>query len=41
MYKKNKYKVKQNILIAKNVYKLVLEGDTSYITKPGQFVNAI
>ncbi len=39
MYKKNKYKIKLNEKIAKNTYKMILEGDTSYITKPGQFIN--
>ena len=39
MYKRNKYKIKENINIAKNVYKMILEGDTSYIKRPGQFIN--
>ena len=39
MYKKNIYKIKSNEQIANLVYKMVLEGDTSYITKPGQFIN--
>ena len=39
MYKRNKYKIKENKKIAFNVYKMILEGDTSYITKPGQFIN--
>ena len=33
------FKIKQNVLIAKNTYKMVLEGDTSHITAAGQFVN--
>ena len=33
------YTVEINEKIAKNVYKLVLLGDTSAITAPGQFVN--
>ena len=33
------YKVIQNVKIAKDVYKMVLEGDTSAITAPGQFIN--
>ena len=33
------YTVKENIKIAKDVYRMVLEGDTSAITSPGQFVN--
>ena len=39
MYKRNKYKILQNENIAKNTYKMILEGDTTYITKPGQFIN--
>jgi dihydroorotate dehydrogenase electron transfer subunit len=39
MYKRNKYKIIENKKIAFNVYKMILEGDTSYITKPGQFIN--
>ena len=39
MYKRNKYKVITNENIAKNVYKMVLEGDTTYIKRPGQFIN--
>lgn len=33
------YEICENILIAKDVYKMVLLGDTSEITKPGQFIN--
>ena len=33
------FKIKQNVRIAKDVYEMVLSGDTSDITKPGQFVN--
>ncbi len=33
------YSVLSNIKIAKNVYKMILSGDTSSITAPGQFVN--
>lgn len=32
-------KIKSNICIAPTVYKMVLCGDTSDITAPGQFVN--
>lgn len=39
MYKRNKYKIKSNEEIAKKVYKMILEGETTYITKPGQFIN--
>lgn len=37
--KSEKFKILENKQIAKDVYKLVLEGNTSEITKPGQFVN--
>ncbi|MBQ1545942.1 MAG: dihydroorotate dehydrogenase electron transfer subunit [Clostridia bacterium] len=33
------YKVIINEKIAKNVYKMILDGDTSAITAPGQFIN--
>ena len=33
------YEIKGNVKIAKDVYKMVLAGDTSAITAPGQFVN--
>lgn len=33
------YKIVENTLIAKDVYKMILAGDTSRITAPGQFVN--
>ena len=33
------YEVKENICIAKDIYKMILIGDTSDITKPGQFIN--
>ena len=39
MYKRDKYKINLNQKIAKNVYKMILEGDTSYIIRPGQFIN--
>lgn len=39
MYKRDKYKVIENKKIAEKIHKMVLEGDTSYITKPGQFIN--
>ena len=39
MYKRDKYKIKSNKNIAKNVYEMILEGDTSYIKRPGQFIN--
>lgn len=39
MYKQNNYKILLNIPLTKDVYKMILEGDTQYITAPGQFVN--
>lgn len=39
MYKQNNYKILSNQPLTKDVYKMVLEGDTQYITAPGQFVN--
>lgn len=39
MYKQGIYKVLSNQKIAKDVFKMILEGDTQYITAPGQFVN--
>lgn len=33
------YKVIKNENIAKDVYRMVLEGDTQHITAPGQFIN--
>lgn len=37
--KKGIFKVLQNKRIAKDIYEMVLRGDTSAITAPGQFVN--
>lgn len=37
--KKEIFKVISNTLIARNTYEMVLSGDTSEITRPGQFVN--
>ncbi len=39
MYKKGIYKVTQNTPLTREVYRMVLEGDTQWITRPGQFVN--
>lgn len=39
MYKQNTYKVLLNKSLTKDVYKMILEGDTQYITAPGQFIN--
>ena len=33
------YEIKGNVKIAKDVYKMVLAGDTSAITAPGRFIN--
>lgn len=39
MYKRNIYTVTENKKIARDVFYMVLAGDTSYITAPGQFIN--
>ena len=39
MDRKSKYKILENEKIAKDIFKMVLEGNTEYITKPGQFIN--
>ena len=39
MYKKDIYRVISNLPLTKDVYRMVLEGDTKWITRPGQFVN--
>lgn len=39
MYKQNLYKILKNEKIARDVFKMILQGDTGYITAPGQFVN--
>ena len=39
MYKKNIYTVLENKRIAKNIFYMALQGDTSFITAPGQFIN--
>lgn len=39
MYKQNKYKILSNDALTEDVYKMVLGGDTQYITAPGQFIN--
>ena len=33
------YKILSNVKIARDVYEMVLAGDTSAITAPGQFIN--
>lgn len=39
MYKRAVYEILSNDIIARDVYKMKLLGDTSYITAPGQFIN--
>ena len=39
MYKKGIYKIVANAPLTRDVYRMVLEGDTQWITRPGQFVN--
>ena len=39
MYKQNKYIILSNEALTDDVYKMVLGGDTQYITAPGQFIN--
>ncbi len=39
MYKNDIYTIKSNTKLTNDIYKMVLEGDTSFITAPGQFVN--
>ena len=38
MYKKGIYKVVANAPLTRDVYRMVLEGDTQWIIRPGQFV---
>ncbi|MBQ8783312.1 MAG: dihydroorotate dehydrogenase electron transfer subunit [Clostridia bacterium] len=39
MTKQGIFEIKENIKIAKDVYKMILVGDTSALTAPGQFIN--
>lgn len=39
MYKQNNYQIISNVALTNDVYKMVLCGDTRYITAPGQFIN--
>ena len=39
MYKKGIYKIVSNVALTPTVYRMVLEGDTQYITHSGQFIN--
>ena len=41
MYKRDIYTVLENKKIAKDDFLMVLEGDTQYITAPGQFINIL
>lgn len=41
MYKQNLYSITENVPIANGVFSMTLEGDTRYITAPGQFVNIL
>ena len=41
MYKRDIYTVLENKKIANDVFLMVLEGDTQYITAPGQFINIL
>ena len=36
---KDKYKILSNKALTSSVFKMILEGDTSSITRPGQFIN--
>lgn len=39
MNKRGMYKILENTNIAKDVYKMILQGDTKFIRRPGQFIN--
>ncbi|MEG0090461.1 MAG: dihydroorotate dehydrogenase electron transfer subunit [Oscillospiraceae bacterium] len=39
MYKRDIYTIAENKEIARDVFLMILEGDTSFITAPGQFIN--
>ena len=39
MRKETLFAVRENSKIARDIYRMVLEGDTSAISAPGQFVN--
>lgn len=39
MYKKGIYKILDNKALTRDVWRMVLQGDTQWITRPGQFVN--
>ncbi len=39
MYKKGIYTIRENMPLTASVWRMVLEGETRWITRPGQFVN--
>lgn len=39
MYKKGLYRIVSNAALTPAIYRMVLEGDTQYITRSGQFIN--
>lgn len=39
MYKRDLYKIRSNEPLTASVWRMVLEGDTQWISRPGQFVN--
>ena len=39
MYKKAIYTISENQRLTDDVWRMVLQGDTQWITRPGQFVN--
>lgn len=39
MYKNDIYEILENQMLTKDVYRMVLKGDTQYINRPGQFIN--
>ena len=39
MYKQGIYKIVDNKALTRDVWRMVLQGDTQWITRPGQFVN--
>lgn len=41
MYKNSLYKITSNKPLTADVYEMCLEGDTRYITAPGQFINIL
>lgn len=41
MYKQNIYEIISNNALTENVFKMILKGNTKYITAPGQFINIL